>query len=202
MSSKKAESIDAWHSDVLAYYPTHSYKETYAYIREHYNVSERSLRKFLDESGIRRSFADSQLLKSVRIKQCRYPRTCVICVRTFSGRTPTVLMCDECVGDNTPGASVVRLRKYTQFRKIAARIKLFGIDQSMFDAMLVSQDHCCGLCNAFLKQPCVDHCHSTGKVRGLLCHRCNLTLGHVEKAGSYDWLMKARTWLESVQDKS
>ncbi|MCY1447865.1 Recombination endonuclease VII [compost metagenome] len=38
----------------------------------------------------------------------------------------------------------------------------------------------------------IDHCHTTGKVRGLLCHHCNILLGNarddvaiLEKAIAY-----------------
>lgn len=40
---------------------------------------------------------------------------------------------------------------------------------------------------------CIDHCHDTGKVRGLLCHRCNHALGCV--GDSIEVLKKAIKYL-------
>lgn len=41
----------------------------------------------------------------------------------------------------------------------------------------------------------VDHCHATGKVRGLLCHSCNTALGHLRD--SVENLKAAIVYLES-----
>jgi hypothetical protein len=37
---------------------------------------------------------------------------------------------------------------------------------------------------------CVDHCHKTGKIRSLLCRRCNTILGLVEENSNLLDLLK------------
>ena len=48
--------------------------------------------------------------------------------------------------------------------------------------MLVQQNYSCGICkkheSEFKYKLRVDHCHTTGKVRELLCNSCNVLLGH------------------------
>ena len=37
----------------------------------------------------------------------------------------------------------------------------------------------CQICDAELTKKCIDHCHSTNKIRGVLCNNCNTALGLV-----------------------
>ena len=58
----------------------------------------------------------------------------------------------------------------------------YGITLIEYNNFLKQQNHKCAICYAdeteVLNQTLyVDHCHSTGKVRGLLCHPCNASLG-------------------------
>src|SRR5262245_26753311 len=56
---------------------------------------------------------------------------------------------------------------------------IYGISLEEYDTMLARQGGACAICK---KKPdtgkslCVDHCHVTGMVRGLLCHKCNSVL--------------------------
>lgn len=65
-------------------------------------------------------------------------------------------------------------------RKLKAR---YGIDIEQYDAMLKTQNGVCKICSSVNldgKRLHVDHCHQTGKVRGLLCNGCNRKLGWYE----------------------
>lgn len=72
----------------------------------------------------------------------------------------------------------------SEFRRrvFMARIKTyFGLSESDFDSMLVSQCGRCEICTRPLSDKKnglnIDHDHSTGAVRGLLCGPCNMGLG-------------------------
>ena len=68
--------------------------------------------------------------------------------------------------------------------------KRFGITLEIYNEMLVDQNNVCAICKQpetaydsrlkLVKKLAVDHCHSTGKIRGLLCISCNTKLGWYE----------------------
>jgi hypothetical protein len=60
----------------------------------------------------------------------------------------------------------------------------YGLTYEAHEEMRLNQGNCCAICKRpFVKTPCVDHDHKTGKVRGLLCNSCNGVLGKVELFG-------------------
>ena len=63
----------------------------------------------------------------------------------------------------------------------------YAMTQADFDAMLVRQNNACAICLRPFKKspkaPHIDHCHTTGKVREILCGGCNIVLGHMERPG-------------------
>ena len=54
--------------------------------------------------------------------------------------------------------------------------KLYGLTKEAYNAMLIAQGHKCAICKTAEAKE-VDHCHTTGKVRGILCGPCNRGIG-------------------------
>lgn len=56
----------------------------------------------------------------------------------------------------------------------------YGLAPEQFKRMKINQDHQCLICREHMKRICIDHNHKTGRVRGLLCHGCNIKLSAIE----------------------
>lgn len=62
-------------------------------------------------------------------------------------------------------------------------IRSYGLTQEDFESMKLAQGNKCAICGSTdwgRPSPSIDHDHKTGKVRGLLCNRCNRALGLAE----------------------
>jgi hypothetical protein len=62
-------------------------------------------------------------------------------------------------------------------------LKKYGLTIESFNQMLIDQNSLCKICKTdkpggFANQWTVDHCHTTGLVRGILCTNCNKGLGY------------------------
>lgn len=68
-------------------------------------------------------------------------------------------------------------------KAIIHRMSKYGVSDQEFTLMLKAQDNRCAICKEVFKSSRathIDHCHDTGKVRGLLCHSCNVGIGHLK----------------------
>lgn len=79
-----------------------------------------------------------------------------------------------------------------------ARKQNYGITTAQWDEMFASQGSCCAICKSIdphsTKGWQTDHCHDTGKVRGILCADCNRI---VHNRVNMAVLHAAMTYLES-----
>lgn len=79
----------------------------------------------------------------------------------------------------------------------------YGLSGADYDALLAAQAGVCAICRqpetsqvkGKVKALAVDHCHQSGKVRGLLCKNCNTALGSLRD--SIPLLENALAYLKS-----
>ena len=74
-----------------------------------------------------------------------------------------------------------RKKEYERHYK---RFHYYGVTREEFQSMLIAQGGKCAICKSEEwpgrdNIPTIDHDHATGKIRSLLCGRCNSALGHI-----------------------
>lgn len=89
-------------------------------------------------------------------------------------------------------------RKYKRFIFVT-----YGITWEEYTNLLIRQNHSCAICDTKISSKrttklFVDHCHDTGKVRGLLCSCCNHGLGQFKD--DVGLLEKAKLYLITSRD--
>lgn len=80
--------------------------------------------------------------------------------------------------------------QWTPRKQSSYKLKFnYGITEDEYTSMLAQQNGVCAICKCaetaksnagYVKNLAVDHCHSTGKIRGLLCHGCNTAIGKLK----------------------
>lgn len=71
-------------------------------------------------------------------------------------------------------------KMYRSELKRKANLKTYGLTVEQYEEMLQHQNNVCAICLENCtsgKRLAVDHCHITGRVRQLLCRRCNQSIG-------------------------
>lgn len=89
-----------------------------------------------------------------------------------------------------------KTREYHRATHYHIRSK-YGLTKEMYDEMVAAQNGVCAICLVQPDKLFVDHNHNTGAVRGLLCHSCNVSIGHLKEDLSV--LKSAIRYLEAAR---
>lgn len=112
---------------------------------------------------------------------------CVPSKRYKGGYMP---LCHECRAEyyrkRHANHNDIRVAHIGRVRK-SRILRTFGMSAADYAQMVERQDHKCALCRSDSNGRSdryqfwnIDHDHKTGKVRALLCHTCNITIGKFE----------------------
>lgn len=79
----------------------------------------------------------------------------------------------------------------------------FGLSKDDWNILFSKQSGCCAICGKHQKdlrrKLGIDHNHSTGQIRGLLCNPCNAAIGSLRADSGIELLQKA---IEYIKDYS
>lgn len=125
---------------------------------------------------LQQQYLDKHINESKRKLKNPKNLTCFSCGENFTAiYSNHKRFCLECVPDKT-------------WRN---RAKLYLVGKKKWDELLILQKNKCVLCDKIPET--VDHCHNSGKVRGLLCGACNMQISKMDS--DKEWLKRALVYI-------
>ncbi len=135
-------------------------------------------------------------------------RECTYCKRTLPVEAFSLQSGSDVI--RRPGCKEC-LAKYRSEKQFRDSLKQHGLTPEQYEGMLSKQDGRCAICRTDKpfgpvdyegrkrkrRMFSIDHCHATGKVRGLLCARCNIAIGNF--SDSIDLFRAAIAYIESQE---
>lgn len=94
--------------------------------------------------------------------------------------------CNDCRKAVRTRAGAPKPKYYAEKDRWRKLLKQYGVTEQRYQEMFDAQNGVCAICenpemdkyaNGTIRDLSVDHCHNTGKVRGLLCNKCNNAIG-------------------------
>lgn len=130
-------------------------------------IYDNSKRKTMFKLGVKRSEEDKlkmRVPKKTTYSDLKIKAICKYCEKEYSKNSSTQLYCKVCAP----------AKKFTDL------IRHYNLSYPQYLKML---EVCSGICEICLneKATAIDHNHKTNKVRGILCHGCNVALGHLKE---------------------
>jgi hypothetical protein len=121
----------------------------------------------------------------------RPPRRCLKCGAEVAHRTGRAV-CADCKVDRRP---------YFAEKERERTLRKYGLAEAEWHAMLAAQGGLCAICRTDTpggrgERWHIDHDHATNRVRGLLCHNCNVGIGNFQD--SPELLEQAARYLREV----
>lgn len=105
------------------------------------------------------------------------------CFYFRKARNKPYSLCKSCVNINRKRYKANNPKAYSLISKRDRLKRVFKMSIESYNELFNKQQGCCAICkkhqSEFKKSLAVDHCHKTGAIRGLLCGKCNLGIGHL-----------------------
>jgi hypothetical protein len=132
-----------------------------------------------------------------KCKKCGENKPLTDYYKTKDRKSGHKTICKECI--KADPLSETRKAYMREYGKEYHLKKTYDLTQEEYNNKLKEQNHKCDICGidaveAPKQKLFVDHCHDTNKIRGLLCHNCNVSIGLLKE--SINTLTKAIAYLD------